>query len=185
MKPLIPGHMRLRGFVFVTAFLVAAIARSPGARADEGDTIVTVAPSFGVSSSEHMRTGVGGALHLAYGVDDRFMVRATGFYDTQFVDIPGADSSMSFAGALVGAGVNMEVGEGQVIPYVFGDVGMAWIEGAEPPVALDLSGEVGFDWLISSTLAAGLGARASVFVGDLSFGDAWLMNAVLRLSFTL
>ncbi len=173
-------HVAL-ALVLGLTLLVAA----PMAQADEGDTTVTFAPSFGISSSEHMRIGGGGALHLKYGVDDRFMVRATGFYDSQYVDVVGAEGWTSFAGALVGAGVNMEVGEGQVIPYVFGDVGVAWIEGAKPPIALDLSGELGFDWLVSSTLSAGLAARATVFIGDLDFGDAWLMSAVFRLGFTL
>jgi len=165
------------------AFVLTSFAA--GAAADEGDTILTIAPSYGLSSADHMQVGGGGSLHLSYGVNDRFMVRATGFYDAQFIDVPGAEGWTSFAGALVGAGVNMEVGEGQVIPYVFGDMGVAMIEGAKPPLALDLSGEVGFDWLISSTLSAGLAARASVFIGDLPFEDAWLMNAVFRLSFTL
>ncbi len=169
----------------VFAIGLALLVAAPVAQADEGDTTVTIAPSFGISSSEHMRTGFGGALHVKYGIDDRFMVRATGFYDAQYLDIPGLDEWQSFAGVLVGAGVNMEVGEGQVIPYVFGDVGVAWIDGAKPPMALDLSGELGFDWLVSSTLSAGLAARATVFVGDLDFGDAWLMSAVFRLGFTL
>jgi hypothetical protein len=168
---------------FALACTLAAFA--PSVSADEGDTTLTIAPSFGISSNEHMRIGGGGSLHLKYGVDERFMVRATGFYDSQFIDVVGVKEWSSFAGALVGAGVNMEVGEGQVIPYVFGDVGVAWIENAEPAVALDLSGEVGFDWLFTSTSSAGLAARATVFVGDLPFDDAWLMSAVFRISFTL
>jgi len=166
--------------VIVILLFVALWPLTP-ARAAEGETTFTLAPMYGITSGPS-KAGAGASLHLAYGVTDQFNVRCTALLDNQYY--VKAKEWSSFAAFQLGAGTNLEWGEGQVIPYVFGDVGMAYVEGTRPPMALDLSGELGFDWLLTSRLAAGLAARASVFVGDLELGDAFLFNALFRLSLT-
>jgi hypothetical protein len=166
--------------VIASLLLIALLPVAP-ARAAEDETSFTLAPMYGVTSGPS-KAGMGASLHLAYGVTDQFNVRCTALFDNQYV-VTARDWS-SFAAFQLGAGTNLELGEGQVIPYVYGDVGMAYVEGTHPPMALDLSGELGFDWLLSSRLAAGLAARASVFVGDLELGDAFLFNALFRFTVT-
>ena len=132
--------MRMKGLGCLA--MLTALLTSPALLADEGDVTLTVAPMYGLTSGDS-NTGLGGSLHLAYGVDDRFNLRATGFF------------------------------------------GVAYLQDVDPPFALDLSFEIGFDYLITSTVAVGLAGRASVFVGEVPFDNAWLFNALFRLSFTL
>lgn len=171
-----------RRLAILTILLAVALLVPAPLAADEGDTILSVGPMYGVGMGD-TRVGMGGALSVSYGVNDRFLIRGGGFYDSQYVK--DTERWGSLAGATVGAGSALMAGEAQVIPYVFGDVGVGWLEDVEPAVALDLSVEAGFDYLITSTMSVGLACRASMFIGEIDLGDAMLYNALLRISFTL